>query len=163
MWNRKQQTLNSTEVTGVRGGAVSGRVSAEIRFNGHHLSEGMSSGELRYCVVTMFNNNVSYFWKGQIDLVIPQDVHMPHFAFRCCDKHHHQKQCGEERVNLAYTPGKPEQDSRQEPGGRSWSRAHSLLAPQACSACFSIQLRTTCPGTGRHSPQWVGPFHILSN
>lgn len=81
-------------------------------------------------------------------------------------KLHKQKQFAEELISFMYTLqsiifGSQGRKSRQEPGGRNWSRGHkevllSSLLSLMISACLFQQHRTTCPsvvlGTMNRTP-----------
>ena len=80
MWSLKQLTLQSTEQMEVTrtwdrsSECVEGQMQRP-RSKDTSLLGGIHSGELLYCMVNIFNNNVSYFWKMQVGLVIPQEIH----------------------------------------------------------------------------------------
>lgn len=74
------------------------------------------------------------------------------FAFYCSDKHHDQKQLGEEIIYLAHTcrsqsiiEGSQRENPRQETGGSNWRRQRWIphctgLLPLAGSACLFTHL-----------------------
>jgi hypothetical protein len=89
-------------------------------------------------------------------------------GFYSCTNIMTKKQVGEERVYSAYTSTllfitKRNQDwNSSRPGSRSWCRGHggiilTGLLPQACSACFLLEPKTTSPGMAsptRGPPPW---------
>ena len=95
----------------------------------------------------------------------------------CHVKHYDQKQLGEEGLHqipgyslssrlqsviqvIVCHLGSHGRNSKEEPGGRNWSRDHGTvlltdLLLIVCSACFLIPYRIIFPGW--HCPQWSAP------
>lgn len=121
------------------------------------LLGGIHSGELLYCMVNIFNNNVSYFWKMQIGLVISQDIHtLLSVAAKTSPPTAMWGRKG--LICLIRLEGPSEQDSRQEAGGRNWSRTHSLLACSLLS--LSLLLYTAQDHLPRMALPTVGLHRI---
>ena len=83
-------------------------------------------------------------------------------ALPLCDSGPDRKKLGGKKglpqlTVTVYHVGSQARNSRQEPGGRRWSRGHrGILLPGLHSLLF-YTLRTTCPGMA--SPYCVGPFY----
>lgn len=93
-------------------------------------------------------------------------------GFYCCDKTPTKSSLGKKGfIWLKYSgfqslEGSQDRNWRQQPGGRNWSRSHrgtllTGLLLLACSICFLIPLRTTCPGIDPPTLGWAFPHQQL--
>lgn len=111
--------------------------------------------------VTKRKDTHRYFQLLVLTSMHPLSYPLSQLAFYCCEKDHNQKQPGDGWVYLAYKfwntvhGGKPKQELSAVNVEEKLLTALLLLA---CSICFFIQPKTTCPG--RTLIVGAGSFHI---
>lgn len=92
----------------------------------------------------------------QIDLVIPQDIHMPHFAFCCCKDITTNSDVGSKGlICLIRLQGPSEQDSRQEPGWEELKQNPQPTGLLPVVAQLAFLQSSGSPTQGWRSLQWV--------